>query len=177
MAFTIESVRTDIRYYLGGASDSVITDTVLDDIITRTMTRYSLDFNLDSDYCKTVYYSLLETLRYLIRSNSTSDGSSGGDVKERKEKVGDLELTLKYSEGSDAEDGWGDLYDDFLSNPQYVCEELKDLAVSSFPSVYFGGVSQKEYNRVNNNRDSRNGWDVESPYRKSIYSCLRKRKK
>lgn len=179
MAFTIEQVNTDIRYYLGGLPTSTLTDDILNDIITRTMTRNSLDFNVDSDYCKSVYYSLLESLRYLIRNNISSSAiSGGGEIKSKMEKVGQIQIKTDYMEGSSAADsGWDDLYDDYLANPQYICEELADLAKSSFAGVYFGGVSQSEYDKVNNNQDSRNGWDVETPYRKSIYSCLRQRKK
>lgn len=181
MAFTIEQVNTDVRYYLGGLPTSELTDDILNDIITRTMTRNSLDLNVDSDYCKSVYHSLLETLRYLIRNNISSSagaGSGGGKIKSLSEKVGDVQIRTEYMDGSSASDsGWGDLYDDYLANPQYICEELSDLAKSSFAGVYFGGVSQSEYDRVNNDQDSRNGWDVETPYRKSIYSFLRQRNK
>ncbi len=43
--------------------------------------------------------------------------------------------------------------------------------------VLVGGVSQKEYDRVNQDPDSRNGYDVQPEYKKSPYSCFRRRDK
>ena len=178
MAFTIDQVKVDVRYYLGGIPETTLSDTLLEDIINRTMTRYGLDFNIDDDYCKTVYYSILETLKYLIRENISSSASTGGgEIKSRSEKVGDISVKTEYTDGTDAsESGWDTLYDYYLANPTDICEELADLAKSSFATVYFGDVSNKEVDRVNSDQDSRDGWDVQTPYRESVYSCLRKKR-
>lgn len=178
MAFTIDQVKVDVRYYLGGIPETTLSDALLEDIINRTMTRYGLDLNIDADYCKTVYYSILETLKYLIRENiSSSSSTGGGEIKSRSEKVGDVSVKTEYTEGSDAsESGWDILYDYYLANPTDICEELTDLAKSSFATVYFGDVSNKEVDRVNSDQDSRDGWDVQTPYRDSVYNCLRKKR-
>ena len=146
MAFTIDQVKVDVRYYLGGIPETTLSDTLLEDIINRTMTRYGLDFNVDDDYCKTVYYSILETLKYLIRENISSSASTGGgEIKSRSEKVGDISVKTEYTDGTDAsESRWDTLYDYYLANPTDVCEDLADLAKSSFATVYFGDVSNKE---------------------------------
>lgn len=173
MAFTIENVISEIRYFLGGVGEAVISDITLTSIIERVMNSKSLTFE-DSDFCKTVYYSLLETLRYLIRSTASTSAASGGELKSLKEKVGNTEITSSFSEGNSSSDDWKSLLGDFQSNPSQICEELKDLAVSSYPVIHFGGVSKEERDRVNSNQDSFNGWDIKSPYRESLQTNTKK---
>jgi|TARA_A100001391_G_scaffold132462_1_gene91549 hypothetical protein len=166
MAFTNEQVVTEVKYFLGNPPETVIDDTTLTSIVERVMTRYNLDYNEDSDFCKATYYSLLETLRWLIRKGNMESGSSDG-VAAVKEKVGNTEISTTYKDSPSEDTGWENLLQDYLSHPEYICEELKDLALSGQPSVYFGGVSVSERDRVNNNPDSFNGWDVKAPYRKN----------
>ena len=173
MAFTNEQVIVEIRYFLGDVDQTTISDETLNTIITRVMLRYNLTYE-DGDFCKTVYYSLIETLRYLIRQDAVSDAQSGGDLKSFTEKVGGVTITEQYSEGTSTLSGWDSLLQQYLSDPSIICEELADLAVSTYAPVLFGGVSKKERDRVNSNPDSFNGWDVQSPYREHLRSNIKK---
>lgn len=173
MAFTNEQVIVEIRYFLGSVDQATISDETLNLIITRTMTRYNLTYD-DSDFCKTVYYSLIETLRYLIRQDTANDAQAGGDLKSVTEKVGGVSITEQYADSTSVLKGWDNLLQQYLSDPSIICEELSDLAVSTFAPVLFGGVSKKERDRVKSNPDSFNGWDVQSPYREHLRSDIKK---
>lgn len=175
MAFTIADVNEEIRFLLGDLSVSVISDENLNKIIQRSVDRHSLE---DEDFCIVTYESILATLQWLINKEQANTSATGGELTKRKEKVGDVEIQLEYSESTSTEStGWENLLDNFKNDPTIVCESLAYLAKSDLGYALFGGVSQKEYHRVKDNPDSRNGYDVETEYRKSPYSCFSNRRK
>jgi hypothetical protein len=172
MTFTIADVNEEIRFLLGDLPVSVISDENLNKIIQRSVDNYSLE---DEDFCIVTYESLLSTLQWLINKEQAS---STTEITRRREKVGDVEIQLEYSESAPNEStGWENLLDKFKNDPAIVCESLAYLAKSDLGYALFGGVSQKEYQRVKDNPDSRNGYDVETEYRKSPYSCFSNRRK
>lgn len=175
MAFTIADVNEEIRFLLGDLAVSVISDDNLNRFIQRSVDNYSLE---DEDFCIVTYESILSTLQWLINKESASSSSVGGDVVKKREKVGDVEIQLEYSQSTSTDStGWENLLDNFKNDPTIVCESLAYLAKSDLGYVLFGGVSQKEYQRVKDNPDSRNGYDVETEYRNSPYSCFSNRRK
>lgn len=171
MTFTIADVNEEIRFLLGDLPVSVISDENLNKIIQRSVDNHSLE---DEYFCIVTYASILSTLQWLINKGQAS---SSTEITKRKEKVGDVEIQLEYSSPSTELTGWENLLEKFNSDPTLVCESLAYLAKSDLGYALFGGVSQKEYHRVKDNPDSRNGYDVETEYRKSPYSCFSNRRK
>jgi hypothetical protein len=159
VAISISAVNADIRLLLGGLPTSTLSDEILDLFIQQNITKYGDD---DANLCIVTYQSLLAALQYLDRRSMQGSAVTGasGDLKRRTEKLGAREISVEYETGSDGGKAasWAVLYDDFLRNPQYVCISLKPTTVSS--TVIIGGVSQKEYDRVKNNTDSRNGMSM-----------------
>lgn len=175
MAFTIADVNEEIRFLLGDLSVSVISDENLNKIIQRSVDNHSLE---DEDFCVVTYESLLSTLQWLVNKEQATSSTAGGSISQKKEKVGDVEIQVSYTSSSSGEpSGWENLIEKFNNDPTLVCESLAYLAKSDLGYALFGGVSQKEYDRVNDNLDSRNGYDVETEYRKSPYSCFSNRRK
>lgn len=152
MAYTISEVASDVRYYLGGLSCDLVDDTLLTVIISKNIDDITLP---DDQKCKTVYDSVLATLRYLINKLVTDSGlsatktiesSSGsevpaGAVTSRREKIGKREVEIKYSDGSSSsstsssaatttvpvlKDMYEEMLEDYLKNPQRICEGLVD---------------------------------------------------
>ncbi len=175
MAFTITDVNEEIRFLLGDLSLSSISDENLNRIIQKSVDRHSLE---DEDFCIVTYESLLASLQWLVNKEQATTGSGSGIISKKREKVGDVEVQVEYTSSSSGEpSGWENLLDKFNNDPTLVCESLAYLAKSDLGYALFGGVSQKEYDRVNDNPDSRNGYDVETEYRKSPYSCFSNRRK
>ena len=171
MAFTIEDVRVEVRYLLGGLDTTIMSDAVMDDIIQRSVNEHSLE---DEDFCIVTYESLLAVLRYLIRAQAAGAGgvSGSGAVKSREESVGKRSVKVQYDVGVSGatSSSWEALLDDFIANPQYVCDSLVNPETSGSGVVIIGGVSQKQYDKVRSNPDSRDG-TTPSSYRSN--SCSR----
>ena len=82
-----------------------------------------------------------------------------GNQRKRKEQNGKRTIEVEYGDSSDVvSDGWQNMYDDYLENPSWVCKELAPSGGTAL--VLFGGVSEKEYQRVNNDKDSRNAYQL-----------------
>lgn len=160
MALVVSEINSSVRYYLGGLSTSILSDEILDFIIVNKITEYG---DIDDNLCIVTYQSLLEALQYLDRRAMQGSAATGasGDLKRIEERIGQRVIKKEFETGSDGGTAasWGTLYDDFLANPQYICKSLidntKDKAI-----VLIGGVSQKEFDRVKTNTDSRNGWSM-----------------
>lgn len=174
MAFTIADVNSEVRFLLGDLPTSAISDDNLNRFIQRSVDNHSLE---DEDFCIVTYESILSTLQWLINKEQATSSTAGGALKKKKEKVGDVEIQVEYSESSSGDPtGWENLLEKFNTDPTLVCESLAYLAKSDLGYALFGGVSQSEYKRVKDNPDSRNGYDVETEYRKSPYSCFSNRR-
>lgn len=159
MTVTVSAVNLEIRFLLGGLPTSTLSDEVLNQIIQRNIDKYG---DTDDKFCIVTYQSLLDALQYLINKSAQGSGSvSGGALIEREEVVGKKRIRVKYSpDASGAPTGWEELYDKFLKDPTLVCDSLVDPTTTSVGSVIIGGVSNKEYERVKSNPDSRNGFSL-----------------
>jgi hypothetical protein len=157
MAIVVASVNSEVRYLLGGLTTSVMSDELLNFIIQRNIDQYG---DADSNLCLVTYESLKEVLRYLINKDAAgSTGTSGGALIKRVEEIGSRRIEVSYSaDGSGTVNGWQSLLDFYTKHPEEVCISLKPTTQSS--TVIIGGVSQKEYDRVKNNTDSRNGMSM-----------------
>jgi hypothetical protein len=128
----------------------------MDSIIQRSVDDHSLE---DADLCIVTYESLIAVLRYLIRAQAAGGVAGSGAVKSREEEIGRRRIKIQYDVGVSGvtASSWETLLDDFIANPQYVCESLLSAETSGSGNVIIGGVSQKQYNAVITNPDGRNG--------------------
>lgn len=179
MAFTVTTPELidDIRFYLGNLPETIISNTDMTRIIDLITTSHPEYTN-----CDMLYYSTVETLRFLVRVSERGSAGTGGttgsgDLKKFTEKVGQMTITKEYDVGSTSgstgkEAGWDRLLTDLLDNPSLIgCPITQDnttTAGSKYGAVHIGGVSQGEYERVKNNSDSRSGWDTRSPFRETL---------
>lgn len=119
----------EVRFLIGDISEPYQLDSTA---VQSRLLRYP---TLSRDY--RIYFSALDCLKYLL-ANLALTGSSrkrhraGGE--EIEEYGGDKFKALKV------------LYEDLLQNPP--------AGVSSIPSIYFGGVSKTEMERVTSDCDS-----------------------
>ena len=91
MAFTIADVNEEIRFLLGDLPLSSISDENLNRIIQKSVDRYSLE---DEDFCIVTYESLLASLQWLVNKEQATSSTSGGQISQKKEKVGDIGMIL-----------------------------------------------------------------------------------
>lgn len=154
-----------VRFLLGDVEGSNPSDETLNLILSMAIEEYTDD---DTYYCEIVYYTLIESLRYLVRSNQALAGETGNQSS-RKESRGKTTIEVEYSDSSDyVQDGWGDMLSDYISHPEYVCASLKPEKVFSLINV--GGVRQDQYEANQRNHNARTVWDLET---KSKYSSRR----
>ena len=176
MDFTTKSpqiISEYIRWWLGGLSEgSLSTDDMIRIIELESNSNPSLNG------CDLLYKSTLSVLKYLIRirdniQTGSSGGTSGTYIKSQEEKVGSA--TIKTSWGTLASgvtviSGFEQTLSDLQSNPDSIgCPVTQGgTSVKGVGQPHFGGVSQKEYDRVRNDPDSRNGYHTSSPFRQHL---------
>lgn len=160
MALVVSEINTTIRFLLGGLSTSILSDEILNFIIEQNILEYG---DLDENECIVTYQSLLEALQYLDRRAMQGSAATGasGELKKIEERIGQRVIKKEFETGTDGgtSASWGTMYTDFLNHPEYVCSSLVDPNKQK-SLVIIGGVSQKEYDRVKSNPDSRNGWSM-----------------
>ena len=169
MDHDILSISDYIRFWLGGLSESDVPQTVLSRIVQMVIDR-------DATYteCDVIYHSTIDLLGYLIRQGAKGNAGSAGSgaISSRREKVGNTDIEITYDVGTSGgvTSSWQSVLDDLKSDPNSIgCTVSQDstpIAVKDLGVPHFGGVSQKEYDRVNNDTDSKNGWSISTPYRK-----------
>lgn len=155
MSFTTEEVNEDVRFKLGGLSVSVMTDLTLNKIIDGVIEAGSYTYE-DSDKCIVTFYSLIETLRYLILQQEMNSGGVGKTTR-RREKNSRREIEVEYSEIGDT--GYSKMLSYFMTHPEVICKSLVKTLCSRGP-VYIGGTSKSEYDKVQSNKDSRDGYQA-----------------
>lgn len=164
---TIAEINAYIRFWLGDVTVGLISDETLDFMIQLVIDR-------DPSYtvCDVIYYSTIEVLTWLVRKQETGTTAGTGDIKKRSEKIGGVDVSVEYDVGvnSSGSGGWRTVLDDLKSNPDSIgCIVTRDsVAEESSGSVIFGGINQKEYDRVKRDPDSKNGWSVRSPFRSHL---------
>jgi hypothetical protein len=173
MAIVVAEVNARVRFLLGGADTTVISDATLNSIIDDCILSIG---DADELFCEVVYCSLINTLRYLIREQQMNAGSTSNTTK-RREKVGKREIELEFDTGYNTNNsGWQAMLDDYLLNPEYVCAELATSTPTT--GIHIGGVSETEYDRVNSDVDSRNAYQlsVRRKYGTSTSRVVRRRR-
>jgi len=144
---TTEEMIAYIRVVLGDLSTATISDAT----ITLFINKWSKYYDYPNDSSKefwVIYKACLDCLAFLIAKAGTTSGSSASG---RREKRGNEEIEVTFSDGSSIMQGYQDLLDFLQSNPEYIDPSLGSTA----NALIIGGVSQTEYNRVKSDPDSR----------------------
>lgn len=154
MAYTIAEVASDVRYYLGGLSCDLIDDTLLTIIISKNIDDFTFPDDkkckvvYDSVLAtlrylinKLVTDSGLLSSKTTEASTSSEGGIPAGAITKKREKIGKREIEVTFADGSSGSsssssstsvsvDKLKDLYeemlDDYIKNPQRICESLID---------------------------------------------------
>lgn len=137
-------IETKTRFYLGDVDSSTLSSATIQMVIADAIAIYTDD---DTYNCEILYYTVIECLQYLIRKEAANKGNE----IEREEQNAKRRVKVKYSSSASA---WEGLLSDYRKDAGLICASLVDPNKQG--SVIIGGVSQKEYDRVNNNPDSRN---------------------
>ena len=135
-----------IRIILGDISASTLPDAT----ITLFLNRWCTAFNYPDDPTKewyVIYNTCCDCLRWLIAKTNATAGSS---ATKRREKRGQEEIEVTFSEGSTLSQGYQDLLDYIEATPDYINPSLK----RNVNALVIGGVSQEEYSRVKSDPDS-----------------------
>lgn len=177
MVFTdkdVLEIEEYLRFWFGDLSEEEMSSVNMQRIIQMVIDR-------DPSYtgCQVVYYSAVEILKWLMREQSKEAGSSGTSgrvLKKKTEKVGAVTIAEEFSSDESSSSnplGWDKVLEDLESNPSSIgCVVFSNADKAN--RVIFGGVSQKEYDRVRNDQDSRNGWNYSSPFRQTLADKLKR---
>ena len=108
--------------------------------------------------CLTLHNTVASLYEWLIR-NAARDATGGGS---RKEKVGELELTL-----SDTNRGvdWSKAYDQYLDNPDAAFPSCRGQLVSNGARIIINGTNRDTVDKINDKTTRFNQFDDRSPYR------------
>lgn len=134
----------EVRFLLGDPTTTIISDTVIDRLLTRQEEYYGAD--LDSQ-CYVLYNTCLDCLIYLVKKDVAGSGGSGPTtaLTKRREKVGSVEIEETYASSSSGStstvNSWESLYDYFKKHPESVCKSLKKNPTSG---ILIGGVVRSE---------------------------------
>ncbi|CAM0102065.1 hypothetical protein VPH5P1C_0011 [Vibrio phage 5P1c] len=155
-----EQIKKDARYYMGAVGEEDLPDEVLDGIVESCIGKFgdSVIYKCDVLYC-----TVMNALRYLIRKGWADKGSTSGTLIGHKEKVGNVEIQNQYSSGSSSSDlnGWEKLYEEFLQNPNHICECLAKSR-GSLGYIKIGGTNREEYLNNEYNSALNTMWDIEN---------------
>ena len=135
-----------IRIILGDLSTATLPDAT----ITLFLNRWCTAFNYPDDPTKewyVIYNTCCDCLRWLIAKTNATAGSS---ATMRREKRGQEEVVVRFSDGTTLSQGYQDLLDYIEANPDYIDPSLK----RNVSALVIGGVSQEEYIRVKSDPDS-----------------------
>ena len=156
-----EQIKKDARYYMGAVGEEDLPSEVLDGIVESCIGKFddSIIYKCDVLYC-----TVLNSLRYLIRKGWADKGSTSGSLIGHKEKVGNVEIQEQYSSsssGSGSMSGWEKLYEEYLQNPNYICECLAQFR-GGFGYIKVGGTNKEEYLNNAYSTELNTMWDIEN---------------
>lgn len=98
------------------------------------------------------FNTVVACVRWIMVSGVTNFNAT---ISERLEKIGDETISIKTE--NNWMESWSDFLDWLLANPGYIDPTLND---TSSGVVIIGGVRKDEYDRVKNDSNSLNGFDV-----------------
>lgn len=166
-----EAAKSRVRFLLGDVDGVNPSDETLELILGMALDEYTND---DTYYCEIVYYTLIESLRYLVRSNQATAGLTGNQ-QSRKEVRGKTTIEVEFSDSSDiVSDGWATMLSDYISHPEYVCVSLKNDKM--FSLINIGGVRQDVYEANQRNNNARTAFDLETKSKFGARTTERRRR-
>lgn len=128
-----------------------------DDIIAANIDKWLAVYPNPEQEGIVLYNATIDCLNYLIFTDPNNSGSSGG--YNRREKVGQVEVEVGYSEGYISK--WQKILDGYLDGSLWIPGTTRPLA----KGVIIGGVERNEVNRVNfdlNGVDGLHGFGVDN---------------
>jgi hypothetical protein len=135
MATTAELI-PQVRFFLGNLSTTAISDADMTIIIDGVLVTHATGTD-----CDQLYYSVVDTLRWLIRQES---GESGG-LKTYEEKEGNVTIKQDFSvDASDKEAGWSKVLSDLLAAPYTIGCAITPVVVAENSGMVIIGTSVKE---------------------------------
>lgn len=139
-----------VRFILGGVGE----DTLPDDVIRMFVRIQSAARNYPEDESQLPYVkydTVISSARWIMTNGITNFNAT---ISERLEKIGDETISIKTE--NNWIESWNDFLDWLMANPGYIDPTLNDTG----GVVIIGGVRKDEYDRVKNDSNSVNGFDV-----------------
>lgn len=138
---TVAELNEYVRYFLD------LTILEMDDTELNRIIQEVLDSGLATTECQEKYYSIKRVLEKLIIKQASASGSTGGSVgavTKRKEKRGNSEIEINYSDNTGSistATGYDKILEDFLKDPDsfLLCDVFPSTDSSAQGSVIIGG--------------------------------------
>ena len=143
MAYDQSKLIKDVRIYLGGVS----TDKLAEATIIHYSDFYDANAKYTSKYPYILWKTTLASLDFLKAATASSTDNAA--KTSRKEKVGDVEVTVSSDSSSSSATAvsYQDLYDDYVENPWKFGIELTEGS----SVVHINGVNAQEVNDYRTN--------------------------
>ncbi len=139
-----------LRFFLGDITIAIVSDENLQTLLDTVQVQYP-----SASECEIKYKFALTTLGWLIRAEakgSAGTGNAGGEVKERSEKRGKSEITVKYSTSgttSGTATGWAKVLEDLKADPSSIgCNPIvtsTSTSTTNSGKVIIGGKGTPTY--------------------------------
>ena len=140
-----------VRLMIGDVDESTLPTKIIDTFLH--MQSHSLVYPENSAQLPLVKFNtVVQCVRWIMVSGVTNFNAT---ISERLEKIGDETISIKTE--NNWMESWSDFLDWLLANPGYVDPELNETGSGV---VIIGGVRKDEYDRVKNDSNSLNGFDV-----------------
>ena len=135
MATTLELI-PQVRFFLGNLSEDDISDADLTIIIDAVLVQYATGTD-----CDQLYYSVVATLRWLIRQES----SESGGLRINEEKEGNVSYKQEFATDlGDGPTGWSKILSDLLAAPATIGCTITPIVVAEDKGMVIIGTSVKE---------------------------------
>lgn len=153
MALTAAALLPTIRLLTYNPSQDKLSDETLTNIIQGWIDIFGDD---DKNKCIILWNSLISALEWLLNTDLINHAETTGGATSRLEKVGQVQVEVKYGDDSSSYTSpWQNIYDSYLNGTLQIPGCAIANGVSS--RVLIGGVSRAEVERVGSNPDGING--------------------
>lgn len=142
-----------IRILVYNPSQEILPDSVIEEVIQGWIDIIGDD---DKFMCPVLWNSLISILEYLWNTDILNHNQQTGGVMSRREKVGEVEVQVAYSNGqTEYKSPWEDIYNSYLNGNMIIpgCTAYRGAT----SKVLVGGVDAREICRVNSDPNSVNG--------------------
>lgn len=140
-----------VRFILGGVDSATLPDDVIRTFVQMQFAARNYPED-ESQLPHVKYGAVVSCARWIMTSGVSNFNAT---ISERLEKIGDETISIKTE--NNWIETWKDFLDWLLANPGYIDPSL-DTAGAGV--IIIGGVRKDEYDRVKNDSNSVNGFDV-----------------